>query len=74
MHGICDGATTFSITTTSIMTLSITTLSFKGLFATLSMRDTQYNGTLNRVPFMLSCVVLNVVMLSVVMLTVVAPL
>jgi len=39
------GTTTFSTTTLRIMTFSIATLSLKGLFVTLSIRDTQDNGT-----------------------------
>ncbi len=38
------GATTFNITTFSITTLRKMTLSTKGLFATLSINDTQHNS------------------------------
>jgi hypothetical protein len=40
------GATTLSIMTFSIMTVSIITHSIKGLFLTLSIKDTQHEKTL----------------------------
>ncbi len=79
-----QGATIFNIMTLSIMTLSIMTLSImtrstKGLFATLSINDTQHysasvtmlNVVMLTVAFFIA--MLSVVMLSVVMLNVAAP-
>jgi hypothetical protein len=77
-----NGATTLSIMTLSITTLSIMTFRIIGLFATLSLNDTQHKQSAEQycVPLcrisrffisMLSCVMLSVVILSVVMLSVV---
>ncbi len=51
-------AVTLSITTFIIMTFNITTLIILGLFATLSINDTQQNNT----AIMLSVVTLSVVL------------
>jgi hypothetical protein len=69
---------TFSIMTFSV-TFSVTILSIMGLFATLSIIDTQhhsitvYVSTVMLNVIILTVVILNVTMLSVIMLNVVAP-
>ncbi len=44
ISGCIRGTATFSITTLNLTTLIIKTISIWGLFATLSINDTQHNG------------------------------
>ncbi len=62
-------------TTLSIMTFSITTLSIIGLFATISIIETQQRHSAKQLlsSIMLSVFMLSVVMLNVVMMSVVVP-